>query len=70
MILSMGYKEFDRYIADLSAGQKTELFHIIYNAYLYVGTAINQKGVSSTDFFKCMAKIKRYEVYIHKILTS
>lgn len=69
---NMTYQEFDSYISVLSAEQKNELFHSIYENYLYAGSLLNSKnsGLSQRDCYKVMSKMKRYEMYLYKILRS
>ena len=66
----MNYQEFDSYISVLGAPGKNELFHKIYEHYTYGGSLLSEKGISQADYFKIMAKLKRYEQYLYKILKS
>lgn len=66
-ILRMKYQDFDVYITILSTEEKEKLFHEIYEHYLYAGEMLNG---NRQEYFKSMAKMKRYEQYLYKILGS
>ena len=70
--LNMNYQDLEQYLTILSTKEKEKLFHQIYEAYLYVNTMVSERDqkLTQTDFFKCMAKLKRYENYLYIILKS
>lgn len=70
--LNMNYQDLEQYLTVLDTPEKEELFHKVYEAYLYVNAMVGEKEqkLTQTDFFKCMAKLKRYENYLYIILKS
>lgn len=70
--MNMNYEELEQYLTILSTSEKEALFHQIYEAYLYVNDIVGEKDqkLSQQEFFKCMAKLKRYENYLYIIIKS
>ncbi len=70
--LGMSFDELEQYVGILNTEAKEELFHNIYESYLYVNEALGEKHrkLSQQEFFKCMSKLKRYENYLYIILKS
>lgn len=70
--LGMSFDELEQYVGILNTEAKEELFHQIYEAYLYVNDIVGEKDqkLSQQEFFKCMAKLKRYENYLYIIIKS
>lgn len=70
--LSMNYNELEQYISTLDEVSKEELFHNIYEAYLYTSNVLSEEDhkLTQAEFYKCMAKVKRYEKYLYIILES
>ena len=67
---NMSYAHFEAYISILSMQDREALFHKIYSDYDYACEYLNQKGLSTKEIHKIMARVKRYEKYLYKILIS
>lgn len=69
---NMNFNQFDAYVKVLECFEKDELFHKIYDTYLYIGEYMNndKQVISQSEFSKCMSRLKRYEVYLYKITSS
>jgi hypothetical protein len=68
--LHMTYREFETHIAILNEKEREQLFHNVYQAYLYANTYINSKSISTQEFHKAMARLKRFEQYLYRIINS
>ena len=68
--LGMGFEQFETYVAVLDESEKEELFHHIYEKYLYVGDYIANDAIPMSDYMKCLSKMKRYEHYLYIVIKS
>lgn len=66
-IPNMRYAQFKKHISTLDEEEKNQLFFNIYEAYLYANTFTSEAQYSN-EFYKGMAKMKRYERYLYIIL--
>ena len=69
-IHNMPYQEFNRYIDILTSKEKNMLFHKIFGFYMYTNSFINRKGCSANEYYRGLARIKRYERYLFLIIES
>ena len=66
----MRQKEFKSYICALYEGEKNELFHYIYELYLYVSEMLASPVNSKKSYFQLMSQLKRYEQFLYSIMRS
>lgn len=68
---NLNYDEMDSLVKVLEPFEKEELFHQIYETYIYIGEFLAEDDdISQAEFSKTLSRLKRYEVYLYKLSNS